>query len=150
MKKASKRKDLKKYNKFVQEIQLFDIHMESGKFKLKDEFKDKNCMIDYKGDVLNWEKIKKNEYIFRYKSSLKIRQRNKIIFETDCIYLLYFKTKSAFSNEYFKIFVKESNHLETFVWPYIRQWFAEITERVGLPRITAPLVKSFLTNPFPK
>lgn len=144
-------KKIQAYNDFISQLELVDIAMESGQFKQKRSFVPKvKCQIKVRGNVLNWNTFKNNDTIFRYKSEIIIKQKNRILFETKCIFALLFKTPTKFSKKYYEEFVENSNHLDAFVWPYIRQWFAEVTERAVLPRFTAPLVKSLVKSPIPK
>ncbi|MBA7595449.1 hypothetical protein ES703_02412 [subsurface metagenome] len=147
----SKKQKRIEYSEFIRQIELIDIAMEVGQFAQLHSFQPKTkSKIDVKGNVINWKTFNDKDTIFRYKSTIKIKQKNRIIFESRCIYALFFISEVKFSKKYYKEFVEKTNHLESFVWPYIRQWFAEITERAILPRFTAPLLKSLIKSPIPR
>lgn len=147
----NQKQKLKDYNEFIRQIDLIDIAMETGQFEHRRAFDRKTkCKIDVANKVIDWKTFNNTETVFRYKSTIKIKQKNLIIFESHCIYVLFFKSEIKFSKKFYNEFVEKSNHLEAFVWPYIRQWFAEVTERAVLPRFTAPLLKSLVKSPIPK
>lgn len=134
------------YKKMLVYVSLNSINMESCSSQIRRNFLDKSFLpgeslkINIE-DKTRYDLLDENTVIFTHNFLLVGTKKNKKDFalKIQCSFDVKFTSEIPLLTDFLDIYSKFNLHLNT--WPYFREFVQSITQRMGIPPLTMPLLK---------
>jgi len=132
-----------KYAETLRDTELTDIFLESCSTSV-----DRDTMLGRVGlkvSVKQRASYSREDDIVKIKHSFSLTckhheiEKNSLI-KISATFCLVYVTVSSFDDDFFKVFKRTT--LPMVSWPYFREFVQSMTQRMGIPPLTLPLIKS--------
>lgn len=141
-KKAPEKISREAYNKILHGLELLDIYLQSCSCNLKVANLSlvKGLSAEVK-DKATYE-VQDDSITVTHTFNLMGKQEGAkdYLFKISAAFDVLYKSTEPFNNDFFEVFKRTSLVLNT--WPFFREFAQSLTQRMGIPPVTLPLVKT--------